>query len=138
MQWSDISFHPSDRTLRQFVGLCLLCTGLIALRRFCFQEARASDFALVMAAAGVGIAGLWKPQSIRPIYVGWMIVVFPVGWLVSRLLLAGVFYLLLTPIGLLFRLCGRDPLTIRFPTNETTYWTAKPAPRGPRSYFRQF
>jgi hypothetical protein len=66
-----------------------------------------------------------------------MVLAFPIGWTVSRLLLAGVYYGLMTPIGLGGRLMGRDPLQLRFHECES-YWTDKPARTEARSYFRQF
>ena len=39
-----------------------------------------------------------------------MVLAFPIGWTVSQVILAVMFYGLFTPIGLVFRLIGRDPL----------------------------
>ena len=58
----------------------------------------------------IGLLGLLWPRVIRPVYVGWMVLAFPIGWTVSQAMLAVMFYGLFTPIGLLFRLIGRDPL----------------------------
>ena len=44
------------------------------------------------------------------IYVGWMILAFPIGWTISQVILVVMFFGLFTPIGLIFRLLGRDPL----------------------------
>ena len=67
-----------------------------------------------------------------------MILAFPIGWVVSRLLLAILFYGVVTPMGLVLRLGGRDPLRLARPAARTTYWMAKPGPADLRSYFRQF
>ena len=58
----------------------------------------------------VGLAGLTRPEWMRSIYVGWMVLAFPIGWTVSQVMLALMFFGLFTPIGLVFRLIGRDPL----------------------------
>jgi len=42
----------------------------------------------------------------RPLYLGWMHLVFPFGWLLSYLVLAIVYYLVITPVGLLMRSPG--------------------------------
>ena len=39
-----------------------------------------------------------------------MVLAFPIGWTVSQVMLALMFFGLFTPIGLVFRLIGRDPL----------------------------
>src|SRR5947209_8661384 len=110
MQWSDIPRNPPARTLRQFAGLWLVCFGLLAAWEGWGRGRPHAALLLAGLALTVGPLGLVKPAWVRPVFVGWMVLVFPVGWLVSRLLLAVVFYGLLTPMGLLLRLLGHDPL----------------------------
>ena len=68
--------------------------------------------ALVLAglALVVGLLGLVAPRLIRPIYVGWMIAAFPIGWVMSHVVQALILYGLFTPVALVFRLIGRDAL----------------------------
>ena len=85
-----------------------------------------------------GPLGLLWPRLIQPVYVGWMVLAFPIGWTVSQAMLVVMFYGLFTPIALLFRLIGRDPLhRVRRPGLET-YWSPKPSSTDLRSYFKQF
>jgi hypothetical protein len=49
-----------------------------------------------------------------------------------------MFFAVFTPIGLLFRLIGRDPLHLRRDPSRETFWSAKPAPSNLRRYFQQF
>ncbi len=138
MQWSDISFQPSARTLRQFAAFWLIFFGGLA----CWQAFRSDNvtLALVLAvlALTIGPLGLVWPQAVQLIYVGSMIVAFPMGWTVSRVLLACLFYGLFTPIAFIFRLAGRDVLGLRARPEQATYWTAKPMTNTPQGYFRQF
>ena len=67
-----------------------------------------------------------------------MIVAFPIGWTVSRVLLALVYYGLFTPLGLAFRVAGRDRLRRRFRADRETYWTPKTQPTELRRYLRLF
>jgi hypothetical protein len=82
--------------------------------------------------------GLVWPQSIKPIYTVWMVAVFPIGWLVSLILLAVVYYGVVTPIAVLFRLIGRDSLQRHSPPEGGSYWQPKPAPQDPGRYLRQY
>jgi hypothetical protein len=136
MQWSDVVKRPSERMLRQFAGLWLVFfLGGAGLR---WWRGRADGWAVGFAvlAVVIGVAGLIAPRLMRPIYTGWMIAAFPIGWTVSRVVLGGVFFLVLTPIGWAFRLAGRDLLQLkRHP--GTTYWQAKRQPGGALEYFRQ-
>jgi hypothetical protein len=137
MQWSDIQFRPSARTLRQFAGLWMAFFGSLAAWQYFHRHEPLTAGFLALFALVVGLVGVARPQLIRPIYVGWMVLTFPIGWTVSQLMLAVLYYGLFTPIGLLFRLFGRDPLQLRQPATET-YWSAKSTPADPRRYFKQF
>ena len=75
--------------------------------------------------------------AVAPVFVGWMVLVYPVGWLASHLLLACVYYGLFTPLGLFFRVIGRDVLGRRFRRDQDSYWAVKPGAEDVRSYFRQ-
>ena len=86
----------------------------------------------------MGLLGLVAPALLRPIYVGWMVLAFPIGWTISLFTLAIMYYGLFTPLALIFRLLGRDPLDRRFEPAAETYWTPKATPTDPRRYFKQF
>jgi len=136
MQWSDIQFNPSEKTLRQFAGLFLIVFSLLALVEVQFRHR--PQLALVYGALAVAIGplGLLRPQFVRPIWVAWSVVAFPLGWVVSTAFLAMLFYVLFTPIGMVFRLIGRDVLALRR-SDAQTYWKPRPAARDKRAYFRQ-
>ena len=57
---------------------------------------------------------------------------------VSYTVLAMVFYLVLTPIGLLMRLVGYDPMSRRFDKDAASYWVPREGSRKVGRYFRQF
>jgi hypothetical protein len=129
MNWSEIPWRPTARTLRQFAALWLVFAGLLGWR--------VGGAPLAALAVAVGVAGLLRPALVRPLFVGLMVVTAPVGWLVSRLLLALLFYGLFTPVGVLFRLLGRDALELRRP-DRPSYWAPKATPSDPRRYLQPF
>jgi hypothetical protein len=63
---------------------------------------------------------------------------FPIGFVVSHVILAIVYYLILTPIGLLVRAIGRDPMERRFDRDAESYWVVRQPIDDPGRYFRQF
>jgi saxitoxin biosynthesis operon SxtJ-like protein len=138
MQWSDISFRPDTRKLRQFAALWVPFFGALAAWQALVRGNASAAIALGLLAVAVGSLGLLRPQAIRVVYVGWMVLAFPIGWTVSRLVLAGLFYGLLTPLALFFRLLGRDPLQRRARHDLSTYWSEKPSVKDPGRYFKQF
>lgn len=138
MQWSDIQFSPTQRTLRSFCGLGALFFGGIATWQGLVRGNASVAIALGVIAVAFGVCGLIRPAAIRPVYVAWMVVAFPIGWLVSTVLLAITYYGVFTPIGLAFRLVGRDPLRLRRRQDSNSYWIQKPGITDPRRYFQQF
>lgn len=137
MQWSDLPRNPPARTLRQFaVGLLVFLVALACWQEFTHHNRFA---AFMLAAVGLlaGSAGLVYPRLLRPVFVGWMVLAFPIGWAVSQATLAVLFYGLFTPIGLVFRLFGRDVLVRRRRADYDSYWQVKPAAQDARTYFRQ-
>ena len=136
MHWSDIPLHPSPRTLRRFACLWILFFGGLSCWQGLHAGNETASLILGAIALSVGPLGLLAPRLLGPIFVAWMVLAFPFGWVVSRVLLAVVFYGVFTPVWLWFRLIGRDALSLRRPERES-YWTPKPAASGVREYFRQ-
>jgi hypothetical protein len=136
MQWADIPWRPTDRVLRQFAALCLLFFGAIAVlqwRHDCpLAAALLAGLALVVAALG-----LIRPQGLRLVFVSWLVLVFPLGWLVLNVCLALVFYGLFAPLGLVFRFVGRDAMGLRRRSEQESYLQDKPEPT-PARYYRTF
>ena len=97
----------------------------------------------VPAAFGVGslafivpAIGLVKPSILRGAFLTLSYLTWPIGWVVSHVILAIVYYAVLTPIALLLRLFKYDPLTRRMDRGASTYW--KPVSTSPiERYFRQ-
>ncbi len=138
MQWSDITFTPPTRTLRQFAGLSLLIFGLAACYQGVIRHHPIVAGVFGTLAVAIGIPGLIRPSIVRPVYVGAMILSFPIGWTVSKVILACMFYGLFTPISLWFRLIGRDVLARRHRPTTESYWLPKNQPTGPSRYFHPF
>ena len=82
--------------------------------------------------------GLAWPRGIKPIYVGWMVAAFPIGWTISQVLLALVYFVVFTAFGLVSRALGRDPLGRKLDRDASTYWVRRGQPAGIERYFKQF
>jgi Saxitoxin biosynthesis operon protein SxtJ len=136
MNWTDATATPSLRTLRQFAGLFLVFFVSLAAWRAWHGVVDTRTDALAVLGLMIGGLGLMHPPSIRLVYTGWMIAAFPIGWTVSRLMLAVLFYVVFTPVALVFRLMGRDALRLRR-RQAGSYWTARPAAGNVKEYFRQ-
>ena len=137
MQWSEVTKAPSLKMLRQFAGLSLVVFGGLAAWRLWHGQTGVFTYALAIFAVLVGVTGLIAPAVVRPIYTGWMIVAFPIGWTVSKVALGLMFFLVFLPVALVFRLTGRDVLRLKR-TGDGSYWQEKPASRSGDEYLRQF
>jgi hypothetical protein len=83
---------------------------------------------LAVTLAGLGLAA---PRGLRPVHRVWMKLADALAWFNTRLLLGLVYYLVMTPIGLLMRLLGRDPLDRRL-HDRASYWIARTPQADPK------
>jgi len=82
----------------------------------------------------IGLGGLY-PQSLAPIHKGWMWVGHLLGWINTRILLGLVFYGLITPIGIVLRVMGKDTMSQALSETGPTYRvTRQPRPRSHMKY----
>jgi hypothetical protein len=68
------------------------------------------------------LGGLLAPMALKWPYRGWMKFAAGAAWFNTRLILALVFYLVITPVGLLLRLFGKRPIPVNFDKSKDTYW----------------
>jgi hypothetical protein len=137
MAMMEINWNPSRKELRQFGFLCLVFFGGLASWRYYHSGLTIGVEILAAAALIGGVLGAVAPQLLKWIFVGWIVAVFPIGWTVSHLLLGFIFFFVLTPIGLLLRVLGHDPMNRTLDRSAKTYWTTHEQAPVAR-YFRQF
>ena len=84
--------------------------------------------------------GLAWPRALKYVYIAWMSLAIVLGFVVSTVLLTFFFFLVITPIGLLARLVGKDFLGLKLDRQAPTYWLHRQpkTPKTPADYERQF
>ncbi len=137
MRWSDVTAPPTDRKVREFAAAAaIVCAGLAA------GSVCRGNIALATVCAAIALAaflpGVYRPRWLAPVYTATMVVTFPISWTISLLLLALLFYGLVTPLALAFRILGRDPLSRKLSSDQASYWQTKPQATDSRRYFRQY
>src|SRR4051794_26990665 len=153
MTHTAIPWHPPRRVLRQFAALSLVCAAVLTWRggRPPGGAGRARPAGgggagrLVSAPGGppaaraavVGVVGAIRPGGARLPFLALFLLTFPIGWVVSQVVLATLFYLVFTPVGIAFRLAGRDALALR-PTDRPSHWLPRQPTTDAGRYFRQF
>ncbi len=134
----DLNLQPSRRELRQFAVISLVGFAAIGcLLRWKFDLTTAATVMWVLAPV-IAVLGLAIPIAVKPLYVGLIIVSYPIGWVISHLVLGLAFYGVITCIAFIFRLLGRDVLGRTFDRSATSYWVPRQPTTDMRRYFRQF
>jgi hypothetical protein len=114
------------------VGAVLLAVALIS-------AVRNRSFTLVAAVGGVGallfLAGLVIPGRLGPLYRGWMGIAALLSRVTTPVVVAVMYYLMITPVGFLRRAFAGNPLVAR--EGATGFWVVREQP-GSRSMLRQF
>ena len=132
-----INRNPGAKDLRVFAALLILFVLTVsALAKWRF-DSPVWGMRILYGGLALVLVYLLVPRLRRYIYLGWMFAAFPIGWVVSHLLLATIFYLILTPIGLLLRLMGKDLMRSR-PQDVASYWEAHNPGTDSSRYFRQY
>lgn len=132
----QVGWNPTTRALRQFAVTCPIGFGLIGWMASRFGAAAWWPWVGIGAGLVLMLAGLMRPLGLRPLYVAIMILTAPIGWIVSNVFAAVFFFLILTPLGLFFRVIRRDPLSLR-ERGLSTYWREHRQIGDPGGYFRQ-
>jgi hypothetical protein len=89
-------------------------------------------------AAAVLVIYYAAPKLRRGIYLGWIYASYPIGFVLSHLAMAVVYYLVLTPIALLVRATGRSAVERKIDARAESYWQRRRERSNLDSYFRQF
>jgi Saxitoxin biosynthesis operon protein SxtJ len=82
------------------------------------------------------LVGLFWRAGALAFHYGWMRFAHALGYVNSRIILSLTFYGMMTPVGLVSRLVGRNPL-LRRGANRETYWIPRKHPRQPREQFER-
>jgi hypothetical protein len=121
---SKVKPQVTKAQLRSFgliVGGVFLFIGLWpAVRR----GADIRTWAVVVAAVLI-VPSLIIPTALRPVYTVWMAVGEVLGRINTKIILGLAFYIVVTPIGLVLRLMGHDPMRRRFEPKAASYRVTK-------------
>jgi hypothetical protein len=135
----QINTNPSNRELRQFAAIWLpAACGVLAAMAWFKLGWMWPSVGLVAVGCVLGVAGYLRPAIVRPVFVGWLYAAFPIGWTISHGILAALYYLVMTPLGLVLRMFVKDPMERNFDRQATSYWQPHVQRRNAADYFRQF
>ena len=74
---------------------------------------------------GLCVLGVATPAALKPIYFVWMIFATIMGWIMTRVILSFLFFLVVTQIGLILRLFGKQFLNLKWDKSQKSYWNIR-------------
>ncbi len=123
------------RDLRKFgllVGGVLTILGLL----YCWRGKPVYPYLLAPGLA-LMLLGAVLPRTLKYIYIGWMAMAFALGFVISHVILTLFFFLVITPIGLVARLAGKDFLHRKLNRNGASYWVPRQRKPSTRAEYEQ-
>jgi len=137
--WIADEYERIDRSpsaLRRFGLTIAVVLGVLAalmIRRNATAAAPLAAGAVVLI-----LAAQFAPAHLAKFHRLWTMLSLVMGWIMTRVILTIVFFVVLTPIGLLQRLVGRRAFDVAFRTAAETYWKPRASAFDAASYEKQF
>jgi len=129
-----VSLNSIDtKAIRRFGLIVLIFFGCLSALGFCKEKPL--PFYLFGILSTIGFGFLIIPNTLRPVYVGWLKIAQLLGRIVTFLILAFTYYLVITPAGLVKRLFGGRPLPVRHDKEALSYWVVRDEPAQPKERF---
>ena len=117
------NIRTDNKAIRDFgilIGLILLIIAGILF----YKERESYELIILLGILFIGL-GLGMPIILKPFYLVWMNFAVVLGWLMTRLILGLLFYVVVSPIGLISRLFGKRFLELKNSSINSSYWNYK-------------
>jgi len=119
---------PNERSFGLSVGTALLVLGAIAL----WRHRDTVGTVMVTIGAVLLVFGLIAPRVLRVPNRVWWRFAQTLGWINARIILSVFFFVVLTPVGIVMRAIGRNPLRGR---DAGSNWGSYPAGHADAKHF---
>lgn len=140
----EINWSPDRKKMRHFGITLLIGFSLFGLLLVGLAARRGEGWSLTpfFVASGIGclvfLSSMLLPGSLGLLfYRAWMGLAVIMGTIVAPVVISLLYFLVMTPIGLLLRLSGKD-FMLRRREGRKTFWQPLEPPKGKESYERQF
>ncbi len=131
------NIKETKKDLRKFgitVGSVIAVIGIVL---FYFEKSSAVYFAVI---GGILIfLGVVFPRLLKQLNKFWMGLAIVLGFIMTRIILTTLFYLVITPIGFIAKIFGKKFMILKYDTSAETYWEKRSIiQKKPIDYERQF
>lgn len=138
MKLSGININPDVKILREFGIFALFGFGLPG----CVIGFKWDLWQIGYGFWGLGvfsfIFAFVQPKVLKPIFITLVVVAFPIGFVISNIILTAIFYGILTPIALVFKVFGRDALNCKIEPKSASYWISREGKSPVSQRFKQY
>jgi hypothetical protein len=131
------NIQETKKDLRNF-GITV-GTVLILIAGLLFWKQKDSFLYFGILGALLISAGLIIPVILKPLNKAWMTLAIFMGWVMTRLILTILFYIVLTPTAFIAKLIRKNFLDLKIDTSRSTYWEIREKRNfTPEDYEKQF
>ena len=95
---------------------------LMILAGFLFWRGKETFGIFLVSGFVLLVLGLTIPIILKPIYWIWMILAVILGWIMTRVILGLLFFVVITPIGMFSRRSGSKFRNLKWDQSKDTYW----------------
>ena len=116
------------------MGIILAVMGFYLL----WKGRNYSEYVFILAAAFL-ITGFIFPSVLKPVYKAWMVVAVMMGFMMTKIIMVIIFYMIVTPIGIIASIIGKNFLDMKIDKKAKSYWMVRKTVRTEKSdYEKQF
>ncbi len=139
-EFKELPAEPRD--VRKFaitVGIAFVVLWAVFAFVFPYLFDKGRDLPILwQIGVALAVVGTLVPAVVKPLYFAWMAMALALGFVMTRVLLTIFFFLVMTPVALVFRLIGRDPLHRKLDRAAESYWIEKHYLIEDRTRFEKF
>jgi len=120
-----IDIDTSDRQEQRKFGIVMaVAIAVLGLIRWVLHGFDPEGFPVYFfaVAAVFLVLGLVVPPALKPVFIAWIKLALVLNWIVTHVILSLAFYLMITPVRVIIKLFGEDPLKREWLPDAPTYW----------------
>ena len=127
------SYSTDRRDIRKFGFIAFLFFGILCVVGIWRQKPVPAYLFGFLSLLGLGF--ILIPEILRPVYQVWLKITHVIGRVLTTLMLAIAYYIIITPAALVKRLFGGRPLPLFPDPHASTYWVPRSEPAQPKERF---
>ncbi|MEI8350388.1 MAG: SxtJ family membrane protein [Candidatus Omnitrophota bacterium] len=126
------------KKIREFGFVLALILCVIGTVNFFKGHDKISGWLFIFSTVSF-VLSFFSPRVILPIYIVFTKIGHVLGWINTRIILSIIFYLVITPFGLVMKLFKKDPLEKSICKTKDSYWVKRnPAENDVNRYEQAF